>query len=342
VVDEIVVVDTGSADDSVAVAERFGAVVLHRPWDDDFAAARNAGLDRVTGAWVLYIDADECLVDADRARVERELADRDGHIAYRVRLRSHHGYTPYWEYRLWRNRPDVRFAGVIHETPLPDIERIGAAEGLAAGYADLLLDHTGYDGDQAAKHRRNLPLLEVEVQARPRRTYLWNHLGRIHRDLGDTDAARAHWLTAIGIVREHGVQLPEDSLSYVDLVEDLARSGTPDPALAGEAVALFPEVPAVHWAAALDAVARDDHEAAITHVNRVLDADLEAMARLGLAVSEHLLTDEALHVRGVARLHLGDLDGAVTDLREAERLHPSREDYRVKRLLAEARQGAGR
>jgi tetratricopeptide (TPR) repeat protein len=341
VVDEIVVVDTGSQDDSPAVAEEYGAIVVHRPWDDDFAAARNAGLDRATGEWILYIDADEHLAPVDRDHVERELADRDRHVAYRVRLRALAGYTPYWEYRLWRNRPDVRFAGVIHETPLPDLERIAEAEHLTVGYADLVLDHDGYGGDQAAKHRRNLPLLEAEVRRRPHRTYLWNHLARIHLALGDDEAARANWDRAITVVRERGVDLPEDCLSYVDLVEHLARAGTPDAELAAEALRLFPEVPAVHWAAALDAVARGDHEAVIAHVDRVLDADLEAMARMALGVSEHLVTDEALHVRGVARLHLGDVDGAVADLREAERLDPEREDYRVKRLLAEARQAAG-
>ncbi|HWW55198.1 MAG TPA: glycosyltransferase, partial [Acidimicrobiales bacterium] len=55
VVDEVVVVDTGSTDDSVAVASGFGAVVLHHPWTGNFSEARNLGLDRATGDWILYI-----------------------------------------------------------------------------------------------------------------------------------------------------------------------------------------------------------------------------------------------------------------------------------------------
>src|SRR5437868_79824 len=56
---ELCVVDTGSTDDSVAMLERAGARVLRRAWDDDFAAARNAGLERATGDWILFLDADE-------------------------------------------------------------------------------------------------------------------------------------------------------------------------------------------------------------------------------------------------------------------------------------------
>ena len=64
IVDEVVVVDTGSVDETPDIARRFGAVVVHHPWREDFAEARNVSLDRATGRWILYIDADERLVDA--------------------------------------------------------------------------------------------------------------------------------------------------------------------------------------------------------------------------------------------------------------------------------------
>ena len=180
-------------------------------------------------------------------------------------------------------------------------------------------------------------MLEREVRNRPQRTFLWNHLARIAHDLGDDDTAERHWEHAIQVVRDGGVRIPEDCLSYGDLIEHRARAGMPDPELVAEALDRFPDVPGIHWAAALDAVARGDHEAAIIFADRVLAADREAMARMGLALSEHVLSDEALHVRGVARLHLGDPAGAAADLAEAERLDPTRDDYRVKRLLAESR-----
>ncbi|MEZ0373175.1 MAG: glycosyltransferase, partial [Candidatus Sericytochromatia bacterium] len=58
---ELVVVDTGSHDETPAIAAGFGARVLHHPWNDDFAGARNVSLAQARGDWILVIDADEHL-----------------------------------------------------------------------------------------------------------------------------------------------------------------------------------------------------------------------------------------------------------------------------------------
>src|SRR5207244_5735388 len=74
VADEIVVVDTGSRDDSVAVARAAGARVLTHAWDDDFAAARNVSLAEAKGEWVLVLDADEELEPAQQRFLRDALA----------------------------------------------------------------------------------------------------------------------------------------------------------------------------------------------------------------------------------------------------------------------------
>ena len=61
-VDEVVIVDTGSTDPSIEIAEHHGAKLHRFAWTGDFSAARNHGLDRCSGGWILYIDADERLV----------------------------------------------------------------------------------------------------------------------------------------------------------------------------------------------------------------------------------------------------------------------------------------
>jgi glycosyltransferase involved in cell wall biosynthesis len=110
VADEVVIVDTGSVDGSVELARSFGARVLELPWRGSFSEPRNLGLDHVSGDWVLYLDADERVRPIARQRlVERLQSARE--VALRILLRPFAHATPYFEYRLWRNDPRIRFRG---------------------------------------------------------------------------------------------------------------------------------------------------------------------------------------------------------------------------------------
>lgn len=337
-VDEVVVVDTGSVDATVQVAESFGARVLHRTWDGDFAAARNLGLDAVTADWVLYIDADEHVRPLARADLAAALADPDGkHLAHRVWLQARHAFTPYREYRIWRNRPDVRFHGVIHESMTRDLFRIAADEGLAIGDVDLYLEHEGYEGDLTAKHRRNLPLLREQVRADPTRVYLWGEIGRSHAGLGQLADAEAAWEEGLARLRAHGPASSADCLALVDLIALRAESGRPDAALVAEADALFPDNALLLWAGSIDAAARQDHAEVVRRLDRLLDGEHPDLAAGRFAVDRRILGHWGHHARGLARFHLGDHAGAAADFRAAEADAPDVEEYAVKRRLAEAR-----
>ncbi len=76
IADEIIVGDTGSEDDTVAIAEGFGARVISVPWTNDFSAARNETIRAATSDWLLHMDADEEL-DAEGAAAIREIVDSD-------------------------------------------------------------------------------------------------------------------------------------------------------------------------------------------------------------------------------------------------------------------------
>lgn len=186
-VDEIVVVDTGSEDASVDISRNAGAVVLHRKWDQDFAAARNAGLDAVTCDWVLYIDADERL-HLPRGGAVADYLDASA-IAANVHFRPKTGYTRYCEPRLFRNDRRLRFAGRIHETIVPVLREISVRHNLPIIQSEVEIDHLGYDGDQSEKHARNLPLLQAAVRTNPDRVYYWYHLAETLASLGRTEEA---------------------------------------------------------------------------------------------------------------------------------------------------------
>ena len=334
VVDEIVVVDTGSLDASVQIAQDFGARVLHHPWNGDFSAARNVGLDAITSDLVLYVDADEYLAPVDRDVVFAQISDR--FVAYRLRLRARPGFTAYREYRMWLNRPEIRFTGVIHESVVPAIGRLADDEGLDIGMIDLLLEHDGYEGDQTHKHARNLPLLLEQVENDPNRTYLWDHIGRIRNEIGDISDARAAFLRGIELVRRNGVTDAADSLVFADLIFSNALAETPDAELVGEAIRLFPDDPLIYWCGALDALSRGAYAEVCEHIEVVLATTEEQMASLGLGLNQHVLTDWASHVRATARFQLGDFAGAAADFAAAEAAAPEVLAYRAKRITAEA------
>lgn len=246
VVDEIVIVDTGSRDGTKAIAEKFGAKLFDFPWNGNFSDARNEALRNCSGNWILYIDADERLRQTDRAEVERFLAN-PGKAAYTVRFHPLTGYTAYREYRIFRNDPRIRFDGVIHETIVPSLRRVAEEEGLQIGTLDLTIDHIGYDTDQTRKHIRNLPMLKRQLKREPKRIYLWWHLGYVLKALGDLEGAESAWESAVEIVRNKKSTDLRESQPHHELIRLRYERGENDSELLGEAEALFPGNYLIKW-----------------------------------------------------------------------------------------------
>jgi len=97
-VDEIILVDTGSQDNTIAIAKEFGAQVFEISWSDDFSAARNESLKHATREWVLCLDADEVLAKEDCLRV-KELVAKGEHFGY---LMDQRNYTDNHKYSGWQ------------------------------------------------------------------------------------------------------------------------------------------------------------------------------------------------------------------------------------------------
>jgi len=179
-VDEMIVVDTGSEDGTCAVAGANGAKVLRHPWNDDFAAARNASLEPATGDWIFFLDADEELAagagETLRRTVESAPDEIEGYFARIANLMGDPQAPerhPDVVFRLFRNRPEYRFHGAIHEQVADVIERAVGRPCLAQAL-DVEIVHRGYLGDQNAKIARNLAMLE-QVLAGTTENYLYNY-----------------------------------------------------------------------------------------------------------------------------------------------------------------------
>lgn len=187
VVDEIIIVDTGSEDETCEIARRFGARLFQICWTEDFAAARNVALQHCTGEWVLYLDADERLHPAS-ARILRDflqdVPEEVGGIICTIESphrredgssELHSGVYP----RLFRNYgyPAIRFQGRVHEQISPSLLALGKQ--IVASPLRIL--HLGYDQPPEvlqAKVRRNYQLLIRQVQEEPLDAYSWFQLGQ--------------------------------------------------------------------------------------------------------------------------------------------------------------------
>lgn len=145
--DEIIVVDTGSTDDTMDIARVHGARVFEQPWPGSFSAARNVSLEHATGDWILVVDADEVIAAADHAAVRAVLAASPEVMGYILVQRNYTsdqttarwtrtepdcaeacgvpGWFPARITRLFRRDPRIRFEGEVHEAVDGAIQALG-------------------------------------------------------------------------------------------------------------------------------------------------------------------------------------------------------------------------
>lgn len=190
-VDRILVLDTGSTDDTPALAAACGAEVHHIEWPNDFAAARNHALDLADADWNLVIDADEWIMSGGE-QLRRWCAGppRIGMLCVHSEVEG--PATPGAGRRNWMGRllpRGVRYAGRVHEQPVTSLpcERI-----------ELHIAHDGYLPDQVERKRgRNGPLLLRDLQDRPGNPYLLYQLGKDEEQRGEVAAAAVHYAAAL-------------------------------------------------------------------------------------------------------------------------------------------------
>ncbi len=196
VVDEMVIIDTGSTDGTVGIAKQYGARVKQVDWQDDFARARNIGIELARGEWVLILDADEELnlagEDVLRLRGLLERVDCEAYICNIMSELEDGQQVRHESVRLWRNRAAYRFEGAVHEQILPGILRVNPAA--RVDHAGLTILHHGYSDslrDQKVKASRNLIILERTVRDSGGDLFSRYNLGVSHLQVGDADQACA-------------------------------------------------------------------------------------------------------------------------------------------------------
>jgi len=191
IVCEQIVVDTGSTDRTVEIAESMGAKVYHFKWIDDFSAAKNHAIEQASGDWIAFLDADEYFTEDDARKLPQLLAEINSDknvysvIAKWVHLSGSDVMGVSVQRRLFRNDEHIRYRNRIHED-------ICHTEGKAIGHYDaqeeLAIMHTGYgrETNKPEKGRRNAELLERDLAEQPgnaeRLMYLGDAYGMCDED----------------------------------------------------------------------------------------------------------------------------------------------------------------
>jgi tetratricopeptide (TPR) repeat protein len=160
-VDEIIVVDTGSADNTIQIAEQYGAEISHFSWCNDFAAARNYSISKATGDWILVLDADEELVVSSKTTFNRLGTEPEVFLYALVRVEAADDcdLSELFVDRLFRNLPGMVYVGGFHENIRPPQEYIGKS--WIEHLPELQIRHYGYDAAGLLdKARRNILILE--------------------------------------------------------------------------------------------------------------------------------------------------------------------------------------
>ena len=183
IVHEMIVVDTGSSDATVAIATAFGAKLHHFLWNGNFSDARNHSLDQASGAWVLVLDADEVIANQDYPKIQQAVLSATAHkAAWSVLTRNYTpkvhaqgwtandgsypaeeragGWHPSTKVRLFPALPTIRFSGEIHEMVEPSLQ----ATGIPFQQADFVVHHYGElkDGSAAVQKKQRYYALGKE------------------------------------------------------------------------------------------------------------------------------------------------------------------------------------
>ena len=212
---QIVVVDTGSTDQTVKIAKDHGAEVHHFDWCDDFAAARNFALEHARGDWVLVLDADEVLTAEGLNGLRQDMATPNlmGCRIQCVHLEpSPNGdYQPMadaWHYipRLVRNAPGLHFVGIIHEQIFSATEVRAKDWQMETGFGKTVLNHYGYAQEIKSsrnKIERNITLLERALEDSPQEPTLLMSYALDLYNRGDVEKALEINRQAFQIVSEY-------------------------------------------------------------------------------------------------------------------------------------------
>ena len=225
VVDEIIIVDTGSTDRTVEIAESYGARVYHHPWENDFSKHRNQSISYASGAWILEMDADEEFFPEDAPKIKRILKETNADFLYLIcydleKTGKVHGV--FNKVQLFRNGLGMQYTKRVHN----QLQTVGRGE-----YTKLRFRHFGYDlspEKMDVKHKRTTTLLLEEIQKDPENPYSHSQLAASYSMNREFEKAIEEGELALKLMRQKGITNTFFVTSYYTVSQGYIVSGDLD------------------------------------------------------------------------------------------------------------------
>jgi glycosyltransferase involved in cell wall biosynthesis len=205
-VDEIIIVDTGSTDNSVNIAKNYTDRVYFHPWEGDFSRARNQALSYATGDWIFQIDGDEELVNGSGEKLLQTVRETGNADAVMVNIistysngkkRARHNFE-----RLFKNNGVIHYEGIVHN-------RVVNTSRIIASKIELM--HYGYDVEEKTayeKYLRTTDLLKKQIEDCPNDPMPHHYLGTSYLTRGMNDKAAEESILAINLAKAQNNEHP--------------------------------------------------------------------------------------------------------------------------------------
>lgn len=324
---EFIIVDTGSEDNTVAIAESYGAKVIHSPWQNDFAQARNVALENARYPFILSIDADERLENPEELKRLLFAANPNiGGWLVEVRSEARRQDGTYDMYlsnllRLFRNHPQIRFTGIIHEQVIESI--------LSLGYklenSGIKLLHLGYSHEQQEmkkKQLRNLNLLNESLRKNSNDAYGLYQRAKTYIALGELANAEADITACLEIVKPDSAVKPQ-ALNYGAIIAYQMKKYDKALELAHGSLSLVPNQSFANFILGETYCETGNYSAAL-HSYQDMQRALIAADTMARIVGDYSLPAEQIHFRiGKCLVTLNKFEEAEEHFKKGNDINPN-------------------
>ncbi len=252
-VDELILVDTGSTDDTVNIFQSYGGQVFYQEWQDDFSAPRNIALSKATGDWIIILDADESFSETTRNNIRAVLESSErsvkGLLINMINYDKDTGgvLDEFYALRIVRNIKGLNYKGRVHEMIYIGEEHFYDTQRVAKEF--LSIDHTGYSASiSTEKNQRNLRLMKAAIAAGEPEERYYTSLYETYSALGDME--KSLYYARLDIARGRQ-SVTYASRSYRGLMHYYSKLDTLEKKLqrcklTTQAIKDFPELPDFH------------------------------------------------------------------------------------------------